>query len=266
MNTLTFFGITMLALPALVGAFFFGATRGTLLLRSWFHRDQGPTSHVYPLYSESWLMRCVDVQPVIAAILLFQYRKLVDRIILEIGHTSLHGKRILVTSCAFGNVIPRIVHASLAQHVDRVVLADIVPNELTHAARKLGSLAPQIDFQEENATAMKQASGSVAMNIIFFLLHELPDELKNDALREAARVTAPGGKLVIAEFHRPNSQIMRALSWTYFRVFEPYGLALWDTHDPAEFLEQTGGWSCDRMTCFFGNYQVIIATKHRHIL
>ena len=81
------------------------------------------------------------------------------------------------------------------------------------------------------------------------------------ALSEAGRMLAPGGKLLLAEFHRPEPRVLRALSWTYFKVFEPLGLALWDTHDPVKCLEAMGGWRCERTTYFCGNFQVITATK-----
>jgi ubiquinone/menaquinone biosynthesis C-methylase UbiE len=103
--------------------------------------------------------------------------------------------------------------------------------------------------------------GVVTANVIFFLLHELPHHLKGKALSKAGRTLAPGGKLFLAEFHRPDLRVLRALSWTYFKVFEPLGLALWDTHDPVSYLEGTGEWTCERTTYFFGNFQVITATK-----
>lgn len=108
---------------------------------------------------------------------------------------------------------------------------------------------------------MPHADGSVAANVMFFLLHELPHHLKEQALREAARTVAPGGKLLLAEFHRPDAWWLRALSWLYFKVFEPYGLALWDRQDPVKYLEGLGGWTCKRSTCCLGNYQVIVATR-----
>jgi ubiquinone/menaquinone biosynthesis C-methylase UbiE len=113
----------------------------------------------------------------------------------------------------------------------------------------------------DNAVAMKQADASVHANVMFFLLHELPHHLKVDALSEAMRVLAPGGKLYLGEFHRPRPWLLRALSWTYFKVFEPYGLALWDSHDPVLQLQAMPGVSCERHTAFFGNFQVIVATK-----
>jgi hypothetical protein len=74
-------------------------------------------------------------------------------------------------------------------------------------------------------------------------------------------VLAPGGKLLLAEFHRPERALLRALSWTYFKVFEPLGLALWRDHDPVTRLSRQPGIRCERRTCCFGNFQVIVATK-----
>lgn len=91
-----------------------------------------------------------------------------------------------------------------------MLVADIILNELQHARTKLPAFAGRVDYIEENATAMTLADGSVDANVIFFLLHELPHELKGEALREACRVLAPGGKLYLAEFHRPEPWVLRA--------------------------------------------------------
>lgn len=253
------FGLLFLLLAT--GTFFFVVTRGALLMRALSPGAGGETAHVYPIYSNMRLIKLVDYQPVIAAILLFQYRRLVTAIVSGLLQTELAGKRVLVTSCAFGNVIPRVVEASLAAGAERILIADIIANELVHARSKLGRYPGKVDYIEDNATAMTQAEGSFEANVMFFLLHELPHELKVQALREAGRMLAPGGKLYLAEFHRPEPWVLRALSWTYFKVFEPLGLALWDTHDPLECLEKMGGWACERRTCFFGNFQVITATR-----
>ncbi len=218
-------------------------------------------SHVYPLYSNMRLIKLVDFQPVISAILLFQYHRLVSKIVAGLEASDLKDKKVLVTSCAFGNVIPRVVDAALQAGAERVLVADIIQNELTHAESKLVQFAGKVEFIEDNATAMRQPSGSVDANVMFFLLHELPHELKIKALSEAGRVLAPGGKLYLGEFHRPELWVLRALSWTYFKVFEPLGLALWDTHDPLQCLEAMGGWKCERTTVFHGNFQIITATK-----
>jgi ubiquinone/menaquinone biosynthesis C-methylase UbiE len=246
---------------ASTGLFFFVVTRGALVLRGLSPGSASEKSHVYPIYSNMHLIKLVDFQPIISAILLFQYHHLVSKIVSELGHMDLRNKKVLITSCAFGNVIPRVVKAAVEAGAERVLIADIIENELVHAKSKLGEYAGKVEYVEDNATAMKRQDGTVAANVIFFLLHELPHPLKGQALNEAGRMLAPGGKLFLAEFHRPQLWVLRALSWTYFKVFEPLGLALWDTHDPLNYLESAGGWKCERTTYFFGNFQIIAATK-----
>ncbi|MBI4290378.1 MAG: class I SAM-dependent methyltransferase [Betaproteobacteria bacterium] len=248
-------------LLASTGLFFFVVTRGALVVRGLLPGSQSEKSHVYPIYSNMRLIKLVDFQPIISAILLFQYHRLVSKIVAGIKQTNLRSKKLLITSCAFGNVIPRVVKAAVQAGAERVLIADIIHNELVHAKSKLGDFSGKVDFIEDNATAMEQKDGVADINVMFFLLHELPHHLKGQALDEAGRMLAPGGKLFLAEFHRPELWVLRALSWTYFKVFEPLGLALWDTHDPLAYLESTGQWKCERTTYFCGNFQVITAIK-----
>jgi ubiquinone/menaquinone biosynthesis C-methylase UbiE len=248
-------------LLASTALFFFVLTRGALLVRGFSAEQNSVKSHVYPIYSNMRLIKLVDFQPIISAILLFQYHRLVSAIVSDLRRSDLKNKNALVTSCAFGNVIPRVVEAAVQSGAERILIADIIHNELVHAKSKLGLFSGKVEFIEDNATAMKQQDAAVGANVMFFLLHELPHPLKLKALSEAGRVLAPGGKLYIAEFHRPRPFVLRLLSWTYFKVFEPYGLALWDRYDPLKCLQESGGWACERTTYFFGNFQVITATK-----
>jgi SAM-dependent methyltransferase len=252
---------TVVVVLASTALFFFTLTRGALLIRGATGRLSHDAAHVYPIYSNMRLIRLVDWQPVISAILLFQYSRLVSLITHGLRHDDLQEKQVLITSCAFGNVIPRVVKAAVKSGARKVLIADIIQNELDHAKTKLDAYAGQVTYLHDNAVAMKQADASVQANVMFFLLHELPHHLKIEALSEAMRVLAPGGKLYLGEFHRPRPWLLRALSWTYFKVFEPYGLALWDSHDPVQQLQAMPGVTCERHTAFFGNFQVIVASK-----
>jgi len=262
MNTWMMNGaLALVTVLAMTGMFFFVVTRGALVVRGLLPGSQDEKSHVYPIYSNMGLIKLVDFQPIISAILLFQYNRLVSKIVTGLRQLDLRGRKVLVTSCAFGNVIPRVVEASVEAGAESVLIADIILNELVHAKSKLVSFSGKVDFIEDNATSMKLADGVAAANVMFFLLHELPHHLKVRALSEAGRMLNTGGKLYLAEFHRPELWVLRALSWTYFKVFEPLGLALWDTHDPLGCLQAMGGWSYERTTFFFGNFQIITATK-----
>ena len=246
---------------AATGAFFFVVTRGALILRALQPGGSHPAAHVYPIYSNMRLIRLVDFQPVIAAILLFQYDRLVSMITAGIGRMDLRGKNALITSCAFGNVMPRVAGAAFGAGARELKVVDLIRNELVHAERKMASLDGTLTYLEQDATALQLPDASVDANVVFFLLHELPHHLKNKVLTEACRVLAPGGKLFLAEFHRPHVRVLRALSWTYFKVFEPLGLALWTTHDPLAQLREIPGMQAERRIVFFGNFQVIVATK-----
>jgi SAM-dependent methyltransferase len=251
----------LVLLPLAVALFFYIFTKGALLLRGWRHRAPGRAGHVYPIYSEMWLIRLVDVQPVIAAILLFQYSRLVGWIGDELSRMNLQGQDVLITSCAFGNVMPRVAQAAFGAGARRLKVVDIIDNELIHALAKLRFCADRVDCEVGDATAMQLPAGSVAANVIFFLLHELTPEMKRQTLAEAMRMLAPGGKLLLAEFHRPEVWPLRAFSWLYFKTFEPFGLSLWDVQDPMLQLQAIAGVHCERRTALLGNFQVIVATR-----
>ncbi|MDE1949236.1 MAG: methyltransferase domain-containing protein [Burkholderiales bacterium] len=255
------FVLPLLLIPLAIGLFFYAFTKGALILRQLRHQARSPSSHVYPLYSTLWLIRLVDFQPVISAILLFQYSRLVSSITTELQQMSLRGQDVLITSCAFGDVVPRVVQVSLASGARKVRIVDLIENELVHARSKLAQPGGQVDCFQGDATAMSLPDASVTANVLFFLLHELEPEMKRKALSEAARVLTPGGKLLLAEFHRPEVWALRALGWLYFKCFEPFGLALWDVQDPVLQLDAIDGIHCERRTALFGNFQVIVATK-----
>ncbi len=254
--------VAVIVVLGTTAVFFFTLTRGALLMRQMSRDDRGDTAHVYPLYTDMRLIRMIDFQPLISAILLFQYHWLVSAIVHDLRKADLRGKEVLMTSCAFGNVVPRVVAAAIEGNAKQILIADIVENQLQNAERKLLAHTQKLKLLQGNAIYMALPDGSVAANIIFFLLHELPHTAKELALREAVRVLEPGGKLYLADFHRPEPRALRTLSWIYFKVFEPLGLALWDTHDPLRMLETMGGLTCERRTCFFGNFQVLVASKN----
>lgn len=242
--------------------FFFTTTRGTLLWRRFRGETQDRASNVYAIYGNRHLIHWVDVQSVISAILLCQYGRLVDKIVADLRQTDLRNQRCLMTSCAFGNVMPRVAQAAQDSGAAELEVVDIIDHELKHAARKLQHLAIQQNYRVDNATQLSVASNSVAANLMFFLLHELPPAHKALVLQEAVRVLKPGGKFYLAEFHRPDAGWLRCLSWLYFKVFEPWGLDLWSRQDPLAMLEASGQVHCRRQTFAGGNFQVIVATKH----
>ena len=133
---MTYTVLGVVAALASFALFFFVLTRGTLLVRAAMGRMQHASAHVYPLYSNMRLIRIVDFQPVIAAILLFQYSSLVSVITHGLKRTDLKGKKVLITSCAFGNVMPRVVKAAVSAGVAKVVVTIITSGRWRPAMAK----------------------------------------------------------------------------------------------------------------------------------
>src|SRR3990170_6201121 len=147
MNTWMMNGVFALVfLLVSTGLFFFVVTRGALLVRALSSGLHSEKSHVYPIYSNMRLIKLVDFQPIISAILLFQYHHLVSKIVSELEQLDLRSRKVLITSCAFGNVIPRVVKAAVESGAERVLIADIIHNELVHAESKLGNYADRVDY------------------------------------------------------------------------------------------------------------------------
>ena len=97
--------------------------------------------------------------------------------------------------------------------------------------------------------------------LLFFLLHEQPEDVRKRTLAEALRVVKPGGCIVIVDYHGPHA--LNPLYWPMvgiLRTLEPYALDLWE-HEIAEwFPEKNGISSMVKKTSFGGLYQQLIIT------
>jgi len=263
MEYLLYFIKASFAAAFAVALYFFIMTRGSLIIEALFGR-KGPAAQVYWIYRNRFLIWLTDRPLIISAILLFNYRRLVDEVVSYLNPT-LQGKSVLQASCAFGNITEMIAAKCLAEGAQRFVVSDLVANELTHAQKKLeraGKLA-RVHFVRENALGLSHADGFFDYVVLFFLFHELPLPMKSVALKEAARVLKPGGKIVFGEFHRPGPWALRTSGRLFFKVFEPYAAEMWEAFDPMQVLNEKrpGGWKCSKKTFFAGNYQVFSAEK-----
>ncbi|MFQ5466193.1 MAG: class I SAM-dependent methyltransferase [Thermodesulfobacteriota bacterium] len=246
-----------------VGGYFFLVTRGSLVIKSLLG-DRGRESHIYWIYSNRFLIWLTDRQPVISAILLFNYRRLADKVARDLN-PSLEGKSVLQVSCAFGNISQKIARKCRAEGAKRLVITDLLANELNHTKVKCERAVDggRRFFVREDAVNLAHGDGSFDYVVLFFLFHELPLPMKALALKEAARVVKPGGRILFGEFHRPVPWLLRVSGRLFFKVFEPYAIEMWDGFDPVRVLndETPDRWDFAKTTYFGGNYQVFSARK-----
>lgn len=163
--------------------------------------------------------------------------------------------RTLQIACVYGNLSARLRERLTPE--GRMDVVDILPVQLDNLARKL-PVDPRIALHQGDSSALPMASESYDRALLFFLLHEQPEDVRRKTLSEALRVLKPDGTLVIVDYHRPSA--FSPLYWPMqgiLRTLEPYAMDLW--RQPIdEFLpKDVAIASIERSTSFAGLYQLL---------
>jgi ubiquinone/menaquinone biosynthesis C-methylase UbiE len=116
------------------------------------------------------------------------------------------GDEVLDLGCGTGT-LALMVHAE--QPDANVVGLDADPAILARARRKADAAGVEIPFQEGFSNRLPFADGrfDAVLSTLFF--HHLSDDDKRATAAEVLRVLAPGGRLVVADFGRPQDPVMR---------------------------------------------------------
>jgi ubiquinone/menaquinone biosynthesis C-methylase UbiE len=67
----------------------------------------------------------------------------------------------------------------------------------------------RVTFLHADASAMPFEDGSFDVSVISFALHDMPGPMREAVLREMARVTAPGGTVMIVDYEIPRDLVHR---------------------------------------------------------
>lgn len=106
---------------------------------------------------------------------------------------------------------------------------DASPAMLARARTRAARLGLSVELRQMNLLALAFPDGSFDTVVATFVLLCLPDELQLAALRELARVTRPGGRILLLDYHRSSRTAvrwwMRLLSgwlrWAFAARFDP---------------------------------------------
>lgn len=166
---------------------------------------------------------------------------------------------VLQVACVYGDFTPHLA-ARLAAGGSLDVI-DVAPIQLANLRRKLPA-DRRLRLHRQDAAALRFADASFDSTLLFFLLHEQPAEVRRATLAEALRVTRPGGRIVIVDYHRPRRRHpLHYPMQLVLRTLEPYALDLW-RHDIAEWLPAgVAPDSIVKTTCFGGLYQQLVIRR-----
>lgn len=245
--------------PILLGAtlalFFFVTTRGSLLAMNWSNTKN---DHIYWLYKNPILVWLTDWQLLVSMVLLFHYDTLSNAVRSHIATASFKNKHIVQIGAVSGNITER-----LGVMLPTRVRLSILDREIAGIRNTMQKLIRKRLFSTSyclcDAENMPIASGASDCSLSFFLFHELPYSMKQKVFEESLRIVRPGGKFVYAEFHRPETALLRLLQTVIFGLFEPHAKAMW-YWDPLASIDDKK-YSFERALHFYGYFQVVSIKK-----
>ncbi|WP_234814727.1 rhodoquinone biosynthesis methyltransferase RquA [Noviherbaspirillum denitrificans] len=202
-------------------------------------------------------VRVFEREWLVNLILFGNYSALRDEALAEIGDQA--AGRTLQVACAYGDLTPRLRERIAPDGQLHVI--DVLPIQLENLKRKLPPDTRISLFQRDSA-ALGFADASYERVLVFFLLHEQPEEVRRRTLAEACRVVKPGGKVIIVDYHGPDDwnpvrHPLRAL----LRRLEPYADDLWK-NEISKYLPVDIAFSgMEKQTYFGGLYQKVVLTR-----
>lgn len=196
----------------------------------------------------------------IVNLILFGNMNRLTRAVIEEIDPSVDGPALQV-ACVYGEFSRRLAQHLSAESTD-LHIVDVAPIQIRNARRKLAGHS-NTHLHLQDSSAMKFGQGKFAHTVVFFLLHEQPESVRRRTIAEALRVTRPGGKVIIVDYHRPRAlNPMRYLMWPVLNTLEPFALDLWK--EPlAEYLPPDIDSGQTRLQCYAGGlYQKLVIQLH----
>jgi ubiquinone/menaquinone biosynthesis C-methylase UbiE len=206
-------------------------------------------AYVHPravmLFERQWLVN---------VILWGNFPRLRDAALAALGD-DLEGKTLQV-ACVYGDFTPRL--SERIAEGGQLDVVDILPIQLQNLRAKLAPGAPVKEHLCNSAT-LSFDNSVYDQTVLFFLLHEQPESVRRATLAEAVRVTRPGGKIVIVDYHLP--QAMHPLRYLFrpvLHLLEPFALDLWRHEISAWLPPHIDAEQIDKQTYYGGLYQRLV--------
>lgn len=194
-----------------------------------------------------------DRQFVVQCILWGNAQRLIDGVLAMLEP----GEKVFQPAAVYGTFSRQV--AQKVGSSGRLEIRDIAPLQVGLTRRKVADLAQAHVALGNAADPDDDVYDAVTC---FFLLHEVPDEVKRQVVPAMLRIVRPGGKAIFVDYHRPHRvHPLKPVMKQIFRHLEPFAMSLWSQE--IEFLAGSAAadfvWS--KSTHFGGMYQTVIAQR-----
>ena len=196
--------------------------------------------------------RLLDRECVVTAILWGNSKRLRQAVLAEVTA----GSNVLQAAHVYGKLIPELAKKIGADGALEVI--DIAPLQVSLCEKKLKGFS-----NSEVHIADASALGSRKYDLVncFFLLHEVPDDLKVKIINALLSQVAPKGKTVFVDYNEPHKwHPLRSPMQLIFRYLEPFADSLFYTNIQ-DMATSAADFTWYKRTIFGGLYQITVATR-----
>jgi ubiquinone/menaquinone biosynthesis C-methylase UbiE len=167
--------------------------------------------------------------------------------------------RVLQVACVYGE-FSNLLAGHLGESDSNLELVDVAPIQLKNAREKLAG-RDNVSYHHQDSSALTFRGTRFDQTVVFFLLHEQPEDVRRKTIAEAIRVTRPGGKVIFVDYHGPRRRnpfryVMKpVLTW-----LEPFAMDLWRKPLTAFMPPTVRPEQLTSETYFGGLYQKVVLT------
>jgi len=139
-------------------------------------------------------------------------------------------------------------------------VVDVAPIQIRNIEKKLKA-HDNVSVHHQDSTCMSFPNDSFEETVVFFLLHEQPEDARRKTVTEAIRVTRPGGRVIFVDYHGPRrSNPMRYVMRPILAMLEPYAMDLWRQELPAYMPAEIQAEQIASNFYFGGLYQKVVVS------
>ena len=148
---------------------------------------------------------------------------------------------------------------AFAEKAREVVGIDLSEEMLRIARRK--NRSPNVRFQQADAADLPFDDESFDATCVSFALHEMPISIRERVVREMARVTKPGGSVIVVDYGLPRNPVASWLAFHAVKLYERGPYEIFVKTDVAGLLESVGIEITHQRPALLGVVQIVTGRK-----
>ena len=194
----------------------------------------------------------LDREIVVRTILWQQHNKLQRLAFSEIEP----GQKVMQPASVYGSFGPNLArHVGPDGHVD---IIDVAKIQVNSATRKL---EPYPWAHAHHANCLHWKKGPYDVIVVYFLMHEVPDDVKHQVVDHMLGKVEVGGKVVFVDYAKPKWwHPLKLITSIVFDTLEPFAKGLW-RNEIRDFAKDAERFSWRRETIFGELFQKVVATR-----